>query len=811
MTNPRMIVDLLDADDCVYHKDYNSLLIYLAATYGDTVVALHAAHMLAQQNVDDPGNDAKIQKLIADIQAFPLTQLPDAATIASMKEELIGKGREQLHRLRDQLRAKLLAEHKKSTAVINAEVETCYPQHSTDAELYTAQMNHYIGIMNILDPGLMGSIMLQANPALLEHMSSHSDPHTVQLVGLGADRQTYDDDLEAMKSKLTGSIFNDLFYLSQHLHTSLAAKNIHVGLQPLTIADIPLRRPSGDHFRRVVTNHYGKQASCVSDKSKFAYLYANVCDVSTQYPDTDITINFYEHDKDVIDGLYATFHDYPTLLPKKVTLVIHQYDGELRMTLPKISGENTNVDEFRDNVSYLYSLAKSNPDRAAGDSINIVKDVNIKEFLANRKYKASNKSLAALLDADGCIYNHKYYLLLFSLIKKYGDVLAKMAENPDETSKANFGEQLINEITATDDTAFSQENCKELGAYRYEHDLEKQELADTYRQHVGFLRKINPVIIDAMLYRANQKLFTGLGAKAKQQNCDSVMLFVGSNRQSMEDDLFNLTTNGGGLYFEDLERFIKYLNTRQQGEVPFALNHFLLADLYSDVAPGESYRRALQNYDVAPDPYVLENLRSGTYVRDFLEALVGDGENLPFTVFDETKASMIYGFLHYIARTYPNISQVEFYDDRNEILESVHKFFGKNDQYGFLPKGLKLQLIPYPANVDAPQPELQITGSGAVDRDVDLSIQLLATLCDVDFETYPDARIQVDVASTKNIQEAFKLAREAETKPAMIQFDELTANANQFLKAKRNFVFFKQHNVVSGAGAADKKTVAARA
>ena len=65
----------------------------------------------------------------------------------------------------------------------------------------------------------------------------------------------------------------------------------------------------------------------VFDDSKFTLLYAQLHKFASENPDVDIDYDFYDDRKNIFQPLHTVFKNYPHLLPKNVTLKMHEYRG----------------------------------------------------------------------------------------------------------------------------------------------------------------------------------------------------------------------------------------------------------------------------------------------------------------------------------------------------------------------------------------------------------------------------------------------------------------------------------------------------
>ena len=198
---------------------------------------------------------------------------------------------------------------------------------------------------------------------------------------------------------------------------------------------------------------------------------------------------------------------------------------------------------------------------------------------------------------------------------------------------------------------------------------------------------------------------------------DKRVCFVGSSRQSQKIDAINSPKKGS--CFPAIEAISKYLHAE--------LDPFLLADIYGDLADGESYRKALIALQKGEASYY-NTMRSS------------DSKLHANWVFDETKATILYAQMHKIALQYPEEQIVfNFYDDRGmgpykNILGHLAIFFSTHRS--LVPNNVTLSLNHY--NGGPIITTLQtIQGTGFIDKNYrqtvkDMAKQVQAYGCDGD-------------------------------------------------------------------------------
>lgn len=178
--------------------------------------------------------------------------------------------------------------------------------------------------------------------------------------------------------------------------------------------------------------------------------------------------------------------------------------------------------------------------------------------------------------------------------------------------------------------------------------------------------------------------------KQENKSLSHVHTFVGSNRQSNATDRVN-QTHGKGSCFPAVKRISEHLGT--------TLDKFLLADIYGDLPDGTSFNRAMdENYKEDHSPWA----------------------------FDFSKVTILYAQMHKIAIDHPNKKiQFDFYDDLDEILNTLHVFYSKNTD--LMPSNVTLRLHHYAGETINSQRK-EIKGTGFIDSNYRQTIKEMADL-----------------------------------------------------------------------------------
>ncbi len=184
-----------------------------------------------------------------------------------------------------------------------------------------------------------------------------------------------------------------------------------------------------------------------------------------------------------------------------------------------------------------------------------------------------------------------------------------------------------------------------------------------------------------------------------QQQC----LMIGSSRQSGFIDFMSQKNNR-----QLLRCFPYYIQVANH--LGINLEPFLMADLYSNLAPGTAYNLELAVDYPFPD--------KGDFAALHLKALEFQGSLRnplsPDAFCDSSKISLLYAQMHFMAQKHQDKELVfKFYDDNSQQLTYIHRIFKENNT--LLPSNLSLDLCHYDGQ--EMKDLFHLKGSGQIDAD----------------------------------------------------------------------------------------------
>lgn len=219
-----------------------------------------------------------------------------------------------------------------------------------------------------------------------------------------------------------------------------------------------------------------------------------------------------------------------------------------------------------------------------------------------------------------------------------------------------------------------------------------------------------------------------------------VVFMVGSNRQSQPIDQYNAMHNNTTSCYSALEKICRHFASKHENlNKTFQIDKYLLADTYGETTAGENFDASLNNR-----------------------------QNYEFSnwFFDESKLTILYAQMHYLASTQPDAKiAYHFIDDRyypadenglldeDDILFDLHAFFSANPD--LIPKNVTLNLHFY--NGEDYVDIAKIKGKGEVDADYPTSIQRLIECAGLDYEKdYMEHNQVLRILTTDERLESFK-------------------------------------------------------
>lgn len=259
---------------------------------------------------------------------------------------------------------------------------------------------------------------------------------------------------------------------------------------------------------------------------------------------------------------------------------------------------------------------------------------------------------------------------------------------------------------------------------------------------------------------ANQPFIKTIIARVKQENFSKLILMIGSNRQSLETDIF------GCCLLKTPSCFFVYqqLAAEFNKHIPCELDPYLLADSYGNQPAGENFNNALLCYQQAglgSQAIQADVVNTNTLMNEISKK---QGTIFSSFAFDERKLNCIYAQTHRSSSQYPNDEiSFTFCDDRTDLLVALHNFFSENSD--LLPK-LRLHFY-HQASTGISLQSLQsdIYGNGPTDYNIAANLRKMTA--GLEYELTPFSEKDIMSYLNENNNEGlikFKQSRDT-TKP----------------------------------------------
>lgn len=359
-------------------------------------------------------------------------------------------------------------------------------------------------------------------------------------------------------------------------------------------------------------------------------------------------------------------------------------------------------------------------------------------------------------DADGALYNPRYFRLLIEIINRHFEFFESLG------TRDNFLDVDVQEIKAKTDAIIeeiysielSEEACSNIRSGITNPDfLNKMHavwlslmeedpgvkiskvIVTIMREFINYMNRIDKSILRNLFLAANKELLSHLANKMEIQEVEKFALVVASNRQSIFTDRAGMKLNGTGSIYLDIYEIQNEMNTQLRDKF-CVVSQFCLADIVGHLKRGESF-------------YAIVN-----------EHMFNDDESeLCFThstaIYDEKKLALIYAIAHdSVLHMLDELGIkdkdtkviIDFYDDRFDILDSLTEILDTFPQ--LLPANVTLNLFPYGGILNV-SPIASIQGTGVLDFNYRRNVRLMAQMCgwNKDNQEVIDTASQLDVYS----------------------------------------------------------------
>lgn len=669
MRSGSVSVHLVLDSKSVYNTNYDELKLQLALAHGPKLVDEFDRKLACQQ--------AKKPYRCAPFVSDVLAQMQKGMSGLTAEEAVV-------QRLQERKQVLSAIPCKDSSSAMSA--LTVLKGYARDID------NGYANFVTRLPAPLQHQLFTQANQPFIQNIQNDVERGALVYVASGGTRQFISHNAFEYLVHDTGCQFQDLHELVSQLRVTLQ-KPESVHLDALTLYDVIHELPAGDHYKHVIG--LISQAACFSDCEHldFVSTYLHAQYHAHHHGDRPIELHCYVSTEAAAAKLRTHIVNYHDRLPQNVNILVTKYNGKtLEVNACTGSAERHELDFAGQARAMLQALPK----------------VGVSE-----SSNTEDNYFVAMLDADNCIYNVYYFMLLTRLVEKFGDRLVA-AKNSDKKSAAiiALAQEMLEFVQMYPESGFMARkiNYRYLNTIRdvlvekfsslpLDNDIiamrenmlaadskvfDKNKHGPIFCQFIRMLASYSPNIMTTIILRANQRLFEDMKLDAKVKRANKIALLIASMREYYYADLKNAVWNGTGRFHLDLGRMVTMLNSQaKDGDPQFVFDDVTLVDYHLNLAPGSHVRLSgLPAHKAMTIPCANE------------------------------KIDTLYLNLHHAKRKY-RVDEVDFFDDTLRVFEGLQRAYGKNDTHGLLPEGMIARLVGYDGKYM--RYETCITGRGPVD------------------------------------------------------------------------------------------------
>ncbi len=190
--------------------------------------------------------------------------------------------------------------------------------------------------------------MIPTSEKLRKHIAKILQNHRSKpIFSVGSNRQSQGIDQTNSDEHQTASIFTALPQFAESITKDYV-------INKLLLSDIFNNVVEGTNF-----DYFLSGLECPFDKDKLLLIYAQVHRIASQYPNSKkIHFHFYDDQMEILKGLESFFMDYPSFLPKNVSLNLHFYDGTaMPSNFKQIDGVGKVDRQYIASVKELWKIA----------------------------------------------------------------------------------------------------------------------------------------------------------------------------------------------------------------------------------------------------------------------------------------------------------------------------------------------------------------------------------------------------------------------------------------------------------------------
>ncbi len=660
---------VLDAKS-VYNSTYHDLKLQLAMAHGPRLVEEFDRKL----SCTAAGESYQPAAFVADV----VRELQQGLPVSEVDPDTL---------LRLQKRKQEIAAVECKNMASNTKVLEILKQYPQDMDQGLANF------VTRLPASLQQELFLQANQTLVKNIQRDIARGTAVFVANGTRRQFYSLNAFDYLSQDTSCMFADLQGLVGHLRAQAKFPEL-IHLDALTLHDVILDAPAGDHYKNVIGNIAQFSYYSVCDNIEFVSTYLHAQFHANQHGDVPIDMHCYVSTDEAYIKLKAQLLKYHDRFPMNVNIVITKYRDERLDRQAHVGSAHEPDKNYRHNAEKMHQALTD-------EALSVLVD-------------REDSYYVAMLDADNCIYNIYYFMLLTKLVEKFGDrIIASKGKDMKSDEMVALGKEMLKFVRSyprkdlfARSVNYTNMRKLRIPLFNKYADLELDKdiinmrddmLADdpamflnniegpVFCQLVRIINTISPGVMINIIARANETLLHHMTCDAKDRNAQKIAFLISSMRQSYRDDLKNAVWNGTGRFHPDLKRLVALLNGKAAaGDPLFVFDDVTIVDYTHECTPG--FHVALAHTDA---------------------------HKAVESACDNEKRLITYKDLHHAKRKY-RVKAIDFFDDSKRVFDAIIADFGADDKHGLLPADLCLTVIGYNGNyMDF---EATVRGRGELDE-----------------------------------------------------------------------------------------------
>lgn len=215
----------------------------------------------------------------------------------------------------------------------------------------------------------LSKLVLTANEDLFAQIKAHKPLFSKLITFVGSNRQSLEiDDYNTMINHT-----ESCFVAIKTVATFIDAK-----LDPFLLADLYGDLPAGTSYHRATADNPEEYSheSWIFDETKASILYAQMHRTAKKNPHEPIEFHFYDDKKDILNELEHFFSSHPELIPPKMLLGLHSYDGTGFNFCVTLAGAKSNIIDanYRKTVKEMAEQAKAKSAKTSSLQVNIARD-----------------------------------------------------------------------------------------------------------------------------------------------------------------------------------------------------------------------------------------------------------------------------------------------------------------------------------------------------------------------------------------------------------------------------------------------------